>query len=139
MIVDASVSLKWLIEEELSAAARLLLHREDLAAPDIIDLEVANALTRKVRERTLSPNDAQLLRVGHARAPVLRMDWRPLQTEAFDLSLRLRAGLADCLYLTAAIRGSDLVVTSDKRFANAVRSDSRLHPHVWVLGEPERT
>ena len=136
MIVDASVSLKWLIEEELTAPARLLIGRSDLMAPDIIDLEVANALTRKVRERTLSPDDARRLRTAHARMPVLRLDWRPLQVEAFDLSLLLRTGLADCLYLAAAISADDAVVTSDKRFANAVRSNPQHSRRIRVLGEP---
>jgi predicted nucleic acid-binding protein len=39
VIVDASVALKWVIEEEGSQAARTLLLDEPLAAPDLLIVE----------------------------------------------------------------------------------------------------
>src|ERR1700730_1492657 len=40
VIVDASVALKWVIEEEGSQAARTLLLDEPLAAPDLLIVEM---------------------------------------------------------------------------------------------------
>jgi predicted nucleic acid-binding protein len=44
MIIDASVAVKWITEEENSDRARLLLRRLDLLAPTLIHAEVANAI-----------------------------------------------------------------------------------------------
>ena len=50
MVVDASVALKWLVEEEGSEAAnRLLQGDHELYAPRLMASEIANALWRKAR------------------------------------------------------------------------------------------
>ena len=50
LVVDASVAVKWLVEEEDSEAAdRLLEQRHELFAPRLMASEVGNALWRKVR------------------------------------------------------------------------------------------
>src|SRR5438128_1584381 len=41
LVVDASVALKWVIDEEDSAAAMALLFGEPLAAPDFLAIECA--------------------------------------------------------------------------------------------------
>ena len=47
MIVDASVAVKWLVEENGTAAAGALLasHAGDLRAPDMLMIEVAGAIS----------------------------------------------------------------------------------------------
>ncbi len=54
MIVDASVALKWLLNEADTPIAERLLGRDDLLAPELIDLEVAQVLTRRARRRLLA-------------------------------------------------------------------------------------
>ena len=49
VIVDASVALKWVIEEDGSEAAGALLLEEPLAAPDLLIVECANVLWAKAR------------------------------------------------------------------------------------------
>ena len=49
-LVDASVTVKWLVEEKYSGAAdRLLEGKHELFAPRLMAAEVGNALWRKVR------------------------------------------------------------------------------------------
>ena len=50
LVVDANVAVKWLVEEEHSAAAkRLIAGPYELHAPRLLASEVANALWRKAR------------------------------------------------------------------------------------------
>ena len=57
LVVDASVALKWFIEEEGSAqAAALLATPELLVAPDLIVAEVCNAAWKAVRTGTMLPD-----------------------------------------------------------------------------------
>jgi predicted nucleic acid-binding protein len=52
VIVDASVALKWVIEEEGSQAARTLLLDEPLAAPDLLIVEAQMSSGRKLAARS---------------------------------------------------------------------------------------
>lgn len=55
-VVDASVALKWFVEEEGSdLAAELLMTRALLTAPDLIVAEVCNAAWKAVRSGTMTP------------------------------------------------------------------------------------
>jgi predicted nucleic acid-binding protein len=49
VVIDASVALKWVIDEDGSEAARELLPEQSLAAPDLMIVECANALWVKAR------------------------------------------------------------------------------------------
>ena len=135
MIVDASVAVKWLVEEDLSEAATRLATHDDLVAPDILDLEVAQTLTRKVRQRLLPQSAAEELWVDFARATVRRVAWQGHAQPALALSFRLRATFVDCLYLAIAIDLDDTVVTADERFVRAVRSAPRLRRRIVNLAE----
>ena len=59
LVVDASVAVKWLVEEELSEAADNMLDgRHELHAPRLMASEVSNTLWRKAKlgeiERSLA-------------------------------------------------------------------------------------
>lgn len=124
MIVDASVGVKWLIPEFDCELALTLLARQDLAAPDLLTLEVGHTL-------------GKLYRRGGASASVLRDAWSelgemPLHLQqssklfapAFELSVRLGAAIYDCVYLAMAEATDDVLVTADERFARTVRQAS---------------
>jgi predicted nucleic acid-binding protein len=54
VIVDASVALKWVLEEDGSDHASALLAEQPLAAPDLLVVECANVLWAKARRRVLT-------------------------------------------------------------------------------------
>jgi len=54
IIVDASVALEWVIEEDGSGVAGALLLEEPLAAPDLLMIECANVLLAKSRRGVLT-------------------------------------------------------------------------------------
>ena len=74
LVVDASLVVKWLVEEDDSGRAESLLDAWldrgiRLAAPRLMPVEVANALHRRVAGGEIPLHDAVSL---HAKAPDLR-------------------------------------------------------------------
>jgi predicted nucleic acid-binding protein len=71
VVVDASIALKWVIEEDGSEEAGALLLEETLAAPDLLMIECANVLWAKARRGALTRDLA---------APLWRRSRRPLSS-----------------------------------------------------------
>jgi predicted nucleic acid-binding protein len=67
VIVDASVALKWVTEEEGSQAARTLL---PLAAPDLLIVECANVLWAKARRAVITRDLAGAALAAIQAAPI---------------------------------------------------------------------
>lgn len=118
LVIDASVAIKWVVRETLTAEARQLLSVPDpLIAPDWLLLEVASAFWRKVK--------ASELLVVHAEQHLENMPSffsqlfpsRALLADALKLSFRLRHPVYDCLYLALAQREDVRLVTADEQFA----------------------
>lgn len=135
MIVDAPVVVKWFVLEEGHDHARsLLLADEPLLAPDLLAVEVANALWAKVRRRELG--SAQAVRavaaVGEGGEPQLRPS-SPLLTAAFELATVLERPVYDCLYIALARSMDDLLCTADDTLARVVRRHDVAR--VALLGE----
>ena len=123
LVVDASVAVKWLVDEEGSEAADYLLEAEfELHAPRLLAAEVANALWRKARRGEIERGDAGLLAGAAATMPVAWCDDEDIAGEATRLALGLDRPVYDCLYLALAHRIEARLVTADTRFANALNS-----------------
>ncbi len=121
MIVDASVGVKWLVTEPDDDLAEVLLGRLDLAAPELLHLEIAHLLGKLRRRGAVS---AQFSRNAWAELKEMPVRLQPVQDifdPAFELSLRLGAAVYDCVYLAMADVADDVLVTADERFARAVR------------------
>lgn len=122
MIVDASVAVKWLVEEEDSDIARALLGRVDLIAPTLIHAEVANAIWKKRRRGELS-DDPELAALPDMLASVLQtMDETPMIGLALAIALELGHPIYDCIYLAVAETLDQELVTADDRFRKRVAS-----------------
>ena len=59
LVIDASVAMKWVIDEPGTQQA-LALRRHRLFAPDLLVAECADVLWKKVRRNELSAEEAQL-------------------------------------------------------------------------------
>jgi predicted nucleic acid-binding protein len=145
LVVDASVALKWVLDEPDSHLAdTLLLSGEDLLIPDFLLGEATNVLWLQVRRKLMTPGEA---REGLS---LLRSQIQPIRTA--DLSLHdvaLQFGLAlnrtpyDTLYLAFAIAvGAAAVVTADDPFARGTQSqwNSSLSDMLvpWRMGKHAR-
>lgn len=124
-VVDASVAVKWVIPEVLSDRAdRLRATEDDLLAPDLLLVEVANTLWKKTAAREISAGEADgalsLLRESG-------VDFRataPLLSRAMEMARRLGHPVYDCVYLALAEAEQALFVTADRRLLRVVSSHS---------------
>ncbi len=137
IVVDASVAAALFLPEAGSAAAeRLVLSaaRPDrLEAPDLLPMEVAAALTRRVGRGELVAADA---RAAMALLPRLGLRLRgtaELLARGIDLSLAGRHPLPDCLYLALAQGEGARLATFDRRLAAVAE---RLGIPLWHPEEP---
>ena len=121
MVVDASVAVKWLVEEEYSdAAERLLDGSHELYAPRLMASEVGNALWRKARMGEMERSRAGALAAAISEMAVSWIGDECICSDAVRLSLALDRPVYDCVYLALAHRMGATLVTSDARFANAL-------------------
>lgn len=123
-VVDASVALKWVLDEPHAVVARAI-HAEfvagsrELIAPDVFPAECGHALFRAERRKVIEQGDGALHMVDISRhLPELHSSV-PLLGRAAKLAERLRISFYDCLYLALAERENCRVITADERLANS--------------------
>ena|SRR5579871_2370866 len=123
IVLDASVAAKWLLPEAGSQEAAALQEGPDeMFGPDLIRMEVAAAITRRVRdEKKPIPATEAILRCARwfrllDQATICLLPECELIDEAIQLSANLPHALQDCFYLTAAMRLDAALITADRRF-----------------------
>ena len=127
LAVDASVALKWVLQEPDSHFAQALAEcGETLLMPDFWLNEACNVLWLQVRKRIFSPDEAReglaLLRDMIEPTPT---DGLELHDVALDIGLATNHSTYDTLYLAFAIAmGARAVVVADGAFVK----DMRRHP-----------
>jgi len=115
-VVDASVAVKWFLDENESAEARLLLARDyRLTAPDLVFAEAANILWKRVRRKEMTPTQAQSVQLGLFDIPIDVFEIAALTSDALRLAAETNATVYDCMYLALALRNGFLLVTADQR------------------------
>jgi predicted nucleic acid-binding protein len=115
MIVDASVAIKWLAPEERSDLADRLLLEGELAAPDLIFAELANAIWKKrLRGEIVAfpPSFDKFFQYFEVIEPC-----QNLAVRATELAIDLGHPAYDCFYLALAEQLGSQVVSADNRLA----------------------
>lgn len=116
MILDTSVLYDLVVDGPRHVGtANFLSHLVSVVAPDLIEVEIASALTRSVRRGYLSQSDA-LASYALAQRMMPEIDPSgPLMDRAFALSLELSHPTPDCVFLALAERRNDMMATADAR------------------------
>ena len=140
LVVDASVAVKWVVEEAGTEEALSLLERSALSAPDLLMAECANILWKKVRRGELTEQEAGLAGQLIQRADLDVQPTRPLMPRALDLAIALDHAAYDCIYLALAIENGCRFVTADERFVRKLAGlqDAELADRVVPLSEAPR-
>ena len=135
VVVDASLAVKWLVEEEDSDKAHEVLESwvsQDITrvAPYLMPFEVANALHRRVVRGELSVGDSVRM-IARLLGSRLELHQTPtLHARALELASQLRQSAAyDAHYLALAEEFSCELWTADKRFHRAVASNGNVR---WI-------
>lgn len=133
-VVDASVALKWVLNEPDRDRAYALLDHA-LLAPDLMLLECANALRSRVARGGVAVDDVHPSLVTIREAPVGLTPTVDLLEDALTLGLALQHPVYDCVYLALGLRTGSQVVTADRRFREVVGGEPRLHDEVVLLSD----
>ena len=127
-VVDASIVVKWLVQEQWSdKASRLLEAEATLIAPELLFAEVCNALWAVHRRGEISAHDLADATDALTAAPIgVPFTMRQLAASSARLAVDLDHPVYDCVYLALAMQEQYPVVTADTRFHEKV---SR-HPYL---------
>ena len=134
-VVDASVALKWLLPEADSEQALGMIGRANLLAPELMPVELANALWLRVKRLQLTAAEARACLADLAAVPMDYVPDRALTPAALSLACDLGHPAYDCMYLALALERAGVAVTADRRFAGAVASHPYLAGRVVLLSE----
>jgi len=115
-VVDASVAVKWFVDEARSAEARAVLASgQQIIAPDLIIPEICNTAWKKVRRGDISLEQGEAM----VRALPLSFDrlvaTAPLSERALELARRFDHPAYDCFYVALAESESAVLVTDDDK------------------------
>jgi predicted nucleic acid-binding protein len=131
LILDTSVVLKWFLETgepDIAAARRIrqafLSGRCTLGAPDILLMEVANALTtgRGASPKDVSETISVIIELG-----IHLIDLQVVSLiKAVELASTYRAAVYDTYFLASAIEMGGLLVTADEAFLRKIRTHVNL-------------
>jgi predicted nucleic acid-binding protein len=139
IVVDASLAAKWVLWEAGSGEAFdfLSLHQGELAAPELIFIEVAGAIVRRanedksLREAALLALEKWTIAWSDHVVQHHRVTQRRIHTAA-TLAVRLGHPLKDCIYLGLAMELKCPLVTCDVAFT---RKALALYPDVRLLND----
>jgi predicted nucleic acid-binding protein len=132
-VIDASVAAKWVVEEDYSANAALLLDYDTLHAPAHWRAEAVNVLWAKVFRGDLTAADAEQRMLLLIQAPVADTAVAGLVPRAFAISVAHSVTVYDSLYVALAEQRDIPLVTADERFIRRLSGDAHLAKRmVWV-------
>ena len=118
LVVDASVLATALADDGADGeTARGRLLGQDLAAPELIDLEVASVLRRQLSAKKLDARRALLALDDLLDLPIRRARHRPLLRRCWEL--RANLSVYDAAYVALAEALEAPLVTADARLASA--------------------
>ncbi|HET6615164.1 MAG TPA: type II toxin-antitoxin system VapC family toxin [Dehalococcoidia bacterium] len=136
VVVDASVAIKWLVEEPYSDEARTLLRDaltgyRDIFVPPLLPSEVTNAIFQQQRRARISAAEGDAALAGLFTIPLQLMAPDTLYRDALDLARRFGLPATyDSQYLALARALDADFWTADRRLFNAIpRSFKRAH---WI-------
>jgi predicted nucleic acid-binding protein len=121
LVIDASIAIKWVVEEDGTAEALTLRQRTKLIAPELLTAECANILWKKVRRDELSKDEAILAARLLQAADVELSPTRLLLEAATRSAIELDHPAYDCLYLALAAERDCRFVTADERFLRKLK------------------
>ena len=134
-VIDASVSVKWVVEEDHSAKATLLLQCQSLHAPDHWQAEAVNVLWARVFKGDLAAADAEERMAVLLRAPIVGTPIATLMPRAFAISVAHMVTIYDSLYVALAEKLNIPLVTADERLVRRLSGDAALGKRVVWVGD----
>ncbi len=135
IVVDASVAVKWYLQEQASEqAAEVLTGLARPIGPELLRLEVISALCNQSRLYNANPEHIRVLcarwMADLGRFSVRLHDQASLMEPAWNMALRFQHPVYDCIYLALAEEQGVPLVTADDVFVTKVAA---LFPRAQLL------
>src|ERR1700757_4036901 len=119
LVVDASVAVKWLLPEPGTEQALSLLETNTiLYAPDLMYIEVANVLWKRIQNKEITVDHAIRRLSVLSLTNIITYPTRELMVAAIKLAAEHNHSVYDCVYLMVAIELNCLMITADIKFIN---------------------
>lgn len=116
IVVDTSVVVQWVAPEDVERRAEALLGRNDLTAPDVLLVESANVLRKKVRDGDVTQEQAfEGLELIEANIRAL-VPSSELLVRALQFAFEMNHPVYDCIFLACADTTGSRLVTRDAAF-----------------------
>lgn len=121
LVVDASVAVKWFVQEPLRDEARNLVQGNDpLCAPDLLFAEIANVGWKLVTRGDIGSDQALEMVAGVGDPFSTIVSSSLLGERALRIALALGHPVYDCLYLACAEVTDSMLVTADRRLCGVM-------------------
>ena len=137
LVIDASIAIKWVVEEDGTDLSLALRQKARLMAPDLIVAECANILWKKAQRKELRKDEALIAARLLQSAEIELIPCRALLESATRLAIELDHPAYDCLYLALAVENGCRFVTADERLVNKIRRDKKSPLHNRIVGLAE--
>jgi predicted nucleic acid-binding protein len=136
-VVDASVVLKWQLDDENCVSQAIALRDDYFArgavrviAPQLLMYEVVNGIATATRRKRLSPDTAYQAMENLVSLNIEFRNVEPLRV--LEMALRYNLAAYDAAYLVLAEAESCDLWTGDRAFYQAVRDETH---HVRWIGD----
>jgi predicted nucleic acid-binding protein len=125
LVVDASVAIKWFVEEPLRPQARkLLADRHEFVEPDLLISEVANIAWKKTVRGEIQADQARSIVRNIGLPPFVStfVEATTLRERALALALQWKHPVYDCFYAACAEVISAPLLSADEKFLRLVKA-----------------
>jgi predicted nucleic acid-binding protein len=134
LVIDASIAVKWVVEESGTVEALTLRRTAMLVAPDLLVVECANILWKKFQRREMSKEETLLAARLLQGAEIELVPSRSLLEAASRIAIELDHPAYDCLYLALAIERDCRFVIADGCLLRKVGQQRRSRFRHKVIG-----
>ena len=115
-VIDASIAIKWVVEEDGTENALALRGRTKLIAPELLVAECANVFWKKVHRGELSEDEALFAARLLQASDIELLPTRALLEAATRIAIELNHPAYDCVYIALALECNCQFVTADRGF-----------------------
>lgn len=133
IVADASVSIKWYVNEiHTTEAEKLLDGSYEIHAPELILPEFGSIVWKKVRRNDLTEREATQIINIFSKKEITFHSHQPLLRAAFAGAQLSGQTVYDWSYLALAVSLSCEFVTADERFYKALEKTTLKKHLVWI-------
>jgi len=122
-VIDTGVIIAVLLDEPAAeaAAAEMAKWAGYLHAPDILAIELANALVNAVRAKRTDADTANRVYAFAAAIPIVRHPTEPLVARGLDIALTHQRRPFDGVFVALAEQRDDVLLTMDGKLKRGLR------------------